>query len=116
MTEERWHLYVAPFTPETAEIAMNERYARASASHVMIYRINPECPEGYKEMTEADVHLLPSDSLKWLREVNNIIIEQFISEKMEEQERANKRFLEEFEHELQVEREKLLNNQESDAK
>ena len=112
MTEERWHLYVAPFNSETAQIALTERYSRATSSHVMIYRVNPECPEGYKEMTEEELHLLPTDSLKWLLEVNTIIIQRFINERMEEQERANRKFLEEFERELQIEREKLLEQKE----
>ena len=112
MTEERWHLYVAPFNSETAQAALNEKYSRVTVSHVMIYRTNPETPDGYKEMTSDELGLLPVDSLKWLQEVNNVIIQQFISEKMEEQERANKAFLAEFERELEAEREKLLKKEE----
>ena len=107
-TEEvRYHLYVAPFNSQTAAIAMEQRYARATSTHVMIYNTG-ECPELFKEMTDAELHLLPKESLKWLREVNTIIIQQFIAERMEEHERANKKFLEEFEREMQKEREKLL--------
>ena len=109
--EERYHLYVAPFNAETAKIALEERYSRATNTHVLIYNMK-ECPEGFKEMTEEDLHLLPNDSLKWLREVNTIIIQQFITQHMEEQERANRKFLEEFERELQIEREKLLQQKE----
>jgi thioesterase domain-containing protein len=106
--EERWHLYLAPFNSETAAIAMAERYARAMPTHVMIYNEKDECPDGFKEMTEETLYLLPVEDRKWLKEVNNIIIQQFIVRHMEEQERANKKFLEEFERELQKEREKLL--------
>jgi hypothetical protein len=102
MEEVRYHLYVAPFTQETAQIALNEKYARATPSHVMIYNTNSECPAGYREMTEDDLHLLPDDSLKWLYETNNVIIQQFVAMRMEEQERANKKFLEEFEKEQAV--------------
>lgn len=112
MTEERWHLYVAPFNAETAQIALTERYSRAAATYVIIYRTNPETPEGYKEMTEDDLGLLPTEALKWLREVNVVIIQAFINEKMEEQERANRQFQEEFERQLQIEREKLLQQKE----
>lgn len=112
MEEVRYHLYVAPFTQETAQIALNEKYARATPSHVMIYNTNSECPAGYKEMTEDDLHLLPDDSLKWLYETNNVIIQQFVAMRMEEQERANKKFLEEFEKELEIEKQKLLRQKE----
>lgn len=112
MTEERYHLYVAPFNQETAQIAMNERYARATPTHVMIYRTNPECPEGFKEMTDEYVHLLPADSMKWLQETNSVIIQQFIARRMEENERANRKFMEEFERELEIERQKLLKQKE----
>ena len=112
MTEEKYHLYVAPFNNETAQIALNEKYARAASTHVMIYKTGGECPKGYKEMTDADIHLLPTESLKWLREVNGAIIQQFVKDRMEEQERANKKFLEEFERELEIEREKLLQRKE----
>ena len=108
MTEEKYHLFVAPFTETTAAIAMSERYALATASHVMIYRTNPECPESFREMTEENLHLLPDESLKWLREMNITIIQDFRNRKMEEQERANKKFLEDFERELEAEKQKLL--------
>lgn len=108
MTEVRYHLFVAPFNERTAAVALSERYALVTASHVMIYRENPDCPEEYREMTEENLHLLPKDSLTWLREVNNTIIQTFISQKMEEQERANRAFLEAFERELEIEKQKLL--------
>jgi hypothetical protein len=78
VTEERWHLYLAPFNSETAAIAMAERYARATPTHVMIYNEKDECPDGFKEMTEETLYLLPVEDRKWLKEVNNIIIQQFI--------------------------------------
>lgn len=112
MTEERYHLYVAPFNKETAQAALNEQYARATHTHVMIYRTNAECPKGFKEMTDDDVHLLPADSLKWLKETNNVIIQAFITQRMEEHERANKKFMEDFERELEIERQKLLQQKE----
>ena len=111
MTEERYHLYLAPFNKDTAQIALNERYARATSDYVMIYN-KGEKPEGFKEMTEEDLHLLPPDGLKWLNEVNVIIIQVFYNERMEERERANRKFMEEFEKELQAEREKLLKQKE----
>ncbi len=111
MTEERYHLYLAPFNQGTAQIALNEKYARATPDYVMIYN-KGEKPEGFKEMTEAELHLLPPDGLKWLREVNVVIIQVFYKERMEEMERANKKFMEDFEKELQAEREKLLKQKE----
>ena len=67
--EERWHLYLAPFNSETAAIAMAERYARATPTHVMIYNEKDECPDGFKEMTEETLYLLPVEDRKWLKEV-----------------------------------------------
>lgn len=111
MTEERYHLYLAPFNSETAQIALNEKYARATPDYVMIYN-KGECPEGYKEMTEEALHLLPKDGLKWLNEVNLLVIQEFTKERMDEIERANRRFMEAFENELKAEREKLLRKKE----
>ena len=111
MTEERYHLYLAPFNSETAQIALNEKYARATPDYVMLYN-KGECPKGYKEMTDAELHLLPKDGLKWLNEINILVIQEFYKARMDEMERANRKFMEEFEKELQAEREKLLKQKE----
>ena len=114
MTEERYHLYIAPFTNETAQQAFREKYARATPDYVMVYR-KEECPERFKEMTDAELHLLPSDGIKWLNGANTTIIQEFVAEHMEAQERANRKFMEAFEKELKAEREKLLQQKGSDA-
>ena len=105
-TTERYHLYAAAFNRETAEIALNEPYSKASKTHILIYR-KEGCPEGYKEIKDADVFMLPSTDQQWLGEVNKMLIQRFLIEHREERERADKKFLEELERELENERRKL---------
>ena len=94
---ERFRLYAAAFNKETAEIALNEPYSKASKTHVLVY----------KEITDENIYLLPVSDREWLGEVNQVIMQRFLLEHRAEEEAANKRFLEEFERELEIEREKL---------
>ena len=114
MREERYRLYAAPFNKDTAEIALNEQYARATKTHVLIYK-RGKCPTGYKEITDANAYMLPAADQKWLKEVNLLLMREFMQRNREAEEKAGMKFLEEFEKELQIEREKLA-AQGSDAK
>lgn len=116
MKTEKYHLYVAPFNEETAGIALNEAYSKATKTHILVYR-KGKCPDGYKELKEENLHLLPASDVKWLKEINMLLIQQFMMKNREREERANQKFFSEFERELQVEREKLKQQEESgDAK
>lgn len=106
MKTEKYRLFVAPFNSETAKIALDERYARATKTHVLIYKTGKK-PEGYKEMTDADLHFLPQKDRKWLQEVNMVIMQKFLMENREKANEANAKFFEEFEKELEKEREAL---------
>lgn len=106
MTIEKYHLYVAAFNRDTAQIALNEPYAKASKTHILVYR-KGRCPKGYKEMKDADTGLLPREDQKWVQEMNLILIGKFLEEHEKEREKADKKFLEEFERELETERQKL---------
>lgn len=114
MTTETYRLYAAPFNSETAQAAMNSEYARATPTHVIVYSTG-EKPKGFKEITKETLSLLPKEDMKWLAEINRGIIQDFVKKHMEEQERANKQFLEDFERELEKERQKLLSEQAGDT-
>lgn len=114
MKTEKYRLYVAPFTNETIKAALDEPYARASKTHVLIYK-KGKGPDGYKEMKDEDAYLLPASDVKWLKEVNIVLMEKFLLEHREKSEKAEAKFIKEFERELQAEREKLA-QQRSGAK
>ena len=107
MKKETYHLYAAAFNEETAKIALDEPYSKASKTHVLIYK-KGKCPEGYKEIKNEDAYLLPGSDVRWLQEVNIELIKQFVANHREADERSAKKFLEDFERELNVEREKLV--------
>ena len=106
MRTEKYRLYIGMLTPENITTALNEAYSRATKTHVLIYK-QGKGPEGFKEITDADVFRLPNADLKWLKEVNMAVIQKFMLQHEEKQRKAEKKFLEEFEKELQKEREKL---------
>lgn len=106
MKTERYRLYVAEFNPVTAKIALDERYSKATRTHILLYR-RGKCPDGYKEIREENLHLLPASDLKWVREVNLELMRDFAFRHRKEQESAEKKFLEDFERELQIEKQKL---------
>lgn len=114
MKTEKYHLYVAPFNEKTAEIALNEAYSKATKTHILIYR-KGKCPDGYKEMKEADLYLLPASDAKWLREINMMLIQKFMMKNREKQEKANIKFLNDFEKELEIEREKLKKQESTES-
>lgn len=103
---EKYRLYVAPFNQETAKVALSEPYAKASKSHILLYKKGKK-PDEYKEITDENINLLPAADRKWLQEINVKLIREFMLKHREEEERANKKFLEEFERELEAERKKL---------
>ena len=104
--KETWRLYVAPTRRDTMRTALNEAYAKASGTHVLIYKQGKK-PNGFKEITDAEIELLPSADKEWLRETNLEVTKLFIAEHEAEVQRAGMKFLSEFERELAVEREKL---------
>lgn len=106
MKTEKYHLYVAPFNQESARAALEEAYSKASRTHVLIYKKGKK-PEGYKEITDENLHLLPDADRKWLYETNIEVMRTFVAKHKKEAEKAQKNFLEEFERELEVERKKL---------
>lgn len=106
MKAEKYRLYVAPFNQETAKVALSEPYAKASKTHILLYKKGKK-PDEYKEITDENINLLPAADRKWLQEINVRLIREFMREHREEEERANKKFLEEFERELQIEKQKL---------
>lgn len=106
MRAEKYRLYVAPFNQETAKVALSEPYAKASKTHILLYKKGKK-PDEYKEITDENINLLPAADRKWLQEINVRLIREFMREHREEEERANKKFLEEFERELQIEKQKL---------
>ena len=114
MRTEKYRLYAAPFNTETATVALSESYSRATKTHVLIYK-RGKCPDGFKEMTDDTIHLLPSADRKWLLEMNMALIQEFVQKDADRKESANKKFLEEFEKELEKER-LTLSQQGSDAK
>lgn len=106
MKTEKYHLYIAPFNQESVEVALSEAYSKASKTYVLVYKKGKK-PEGYKEITDENVHLLPKADRKWLLEVNVEVMKAFVEKHKQEAERAQKNFLEEFERELDNERKKL---------
>lgn len=106
MRAEKYRLYVAPFNQETAKVALSEPYAKASKTHILLYKKGKK-PDEYKEITDENINLLPAADRKWLQEINVMLIREFMRNHREEEERANKKFLEEFERELQIEKQKL---------
>lgn len=106
MRAEKYRLYVAPFNQDTAKVALSEPYAKASKTHILLYKKGKK-PDEYKEITDENINLLPAADRKWLQEINVRLIREFMREHREEEERANKKFLEEFERELQIEKQKL---------
>lgn len=106
MRTEKYRLYVAPFNQETAKVALSEPYAKASKTHILLYKKGKK-PDEYKEITDENINLLPAADRKWLQEINVRLIQEFVLNHREEEERANKKFLEEFERELQIEKQKL---------
>lgn len=106
MRAEKYRLYVAPFNQETAKVALSEPYAKASKTHILLYKKGKK-PDEYKEITDENINLLPAADRKWLQEIDVRLIREFMREHREEEERANKKFLEEFERELQIEKQKL---------
>lgn len=109
---ERFRLYAAAFNMETAEIALNEPYSKASKTHILVYK-RGRCPKGYKEITDEIIYLLPVSDREWLSEVNQVIMQRFLLEHRAEEEAANKKFLAEFERELEIERQRLSQSSES---
>ena len=114
MKTEKYRLFVAPFNSETAKEALDEPYARATNTHVLIYKKGKK-PDGYKEMKDADLHFLPQKDRKWLQDVNMILMQMFLVENQEKSKEADKKFFAEFEKELEKERE-ALSKQGSDTK
>lgn len=106
MRTEKYRLYVAPFNQETAKVALSEPYAKASKTHILLYKKGKK-PDEYKEITDENINLLPAVDRKWLQEINVRLIREFMLNHREEEERANEKFLEEFERELQIEKQKL---------
>lgn len=106
MKAEKYRLYVAPFNQDTAKVALSEPYAKASKTHILLYKKGKK-PDEYKEITDENINLLPAADRKWLQEINVRLIREFMRNHREEEERANKKFLEEFERELQIEKQKL---------
>lgn len=106
MKTEKYHLYIGMLNPENINTALNEAYSRATKTHVLIYK-QGKAPEGFKEIKETDMFRLPNSDLEWLKEVNMAVIQKFMIQHEAEKRRAEKKFLEEFEKELQKEREKL---------
>lgn len=106
MKEERYHLYVGMLNPISIKIGLDEAYSKVTKTHVLIYK-KGECPKGFKEIAGADYYRLPMSDRKWVQEANAAIMRLFLMEHREEEERAGKKFLEDFERELQKEDEKL---------
>lgn len=106
MKQEKWRLFVAPTRNDTMRAALDEAYSKASGTHILIYK-KGKCPPGYKEMKDENLHLLPTADREWLNEVNLNVIAEFEKRHAAEQERANMKFLEQFEKELAIERGKL---------
>lgn len=114
MKTEKYRLYVGVMNKENMQIALNEAYSMARKTHILIYK-KGKCPNGFKEMKPDESYLLPANDQKWLKEVNMELISQFILKNKEKEEKANKKFFEEFEKELQVEREKLAQQESGEA-
>lgn len=106
MKTEKYHLYIAAFNQDSAKIALDEPYSKASRTHVLIYKQGKK-PDGYKEIKDADIYMLPASDRKWLEETNLAIMKLFMIKHRAEAERARKNFLEDFERELATERRKL---------
>lgn len=103
---EKYRLFAATTRNDTMRTALDETYSKASGTHILIYK-KGKCPAGFKEIKEPDIHLLPSADREWLREVNLVILKAFEKKYAEEEEKANKKFLNDFEKELESERRKL---------
>lgn len=106
MKQEKWRLFVAPTRNDTMRAALDEAYSKASGTHILIYK-KGKCPPGYKEMKDGNLELLPAADREWLNDVNMNVIAAFEKRHEAEQERANIKFLERFEKELEIERGKL---------
>lgn len=108
MKKEVWRLYAAATRRDTMKVALDEAYAKASGTHVLIYK-QGKCPAGFKEIKEANIDLLPAADKEWLREVNIEVTRKFLAEHDKEVQKAGEKFLERFGQELSNEREKLAN-------
>ena len=106
--KETWRLYVAATRMDTMKVALDEAYAKASGTHVLIYK-QGKCPAGFKEIKEENIDLLPVADKEWLRSVNIEVTKQFLAAHEKEVQEAGKKFLERFGQELFNEREKLAN-------
>ena len=106
MKTEKYRLYIGTLTEANINIALNEAYSRATRTHVLIYK-KGKAPDGFKEITDVDVFRLPASDQKWLQEVNVEIMRLFLKQHAEEERKAERKFLTEFEKELAKEREKL---------
>lgn len=114
MKTERYRLYVGVMGKENIQTALNEAYSRATKTHILIYK-KGKCPDGFKEMREEDTYLLPASDIQWLKEVNMTLMQEFLKKNQAKEERAERKFLDEFEKELQIEREKLAKQESGDA-
>lgn len=103
---ERYRLFVAETRNDTMRTALDEAWSKASGTHVLIYK-KGKCPPGFREMKDENLHLLPSADREWLNEVNALAAAEFLKKHEKEAERANLRFLSDFEKELEAERRKL---------
>lgn len=106
MIVKKYHLYVGVLNTKTIQQAMEESFVRASQTHILIYK-EGECPEGFKEITDENIYLLPSADIKWLCEVNIELMKQFRADHEEECRRAEEQFVKDFETELEAEKRKL---------
>lgn len=106
MKTEKYRLYIGTLTEANINLALNEAYSRAMRTHVLIYK-KGKAPDGFKEITDVDVFRLPVSDQKWLQEVNVEVMRLFLKQHAEEERKAERKFLTEFEKELAKEREKL---------
>jgi hypothetical protein len=111
VTTIQYHLCAAIKSPESLAVTLQEkyRYNRYDRNYYLIYSLH--VPDEWTEID--DLSILTSDEMDWVNNTEKQIMAQFVKEHPYATQKGESEFLKQFELELEKERRKLLNGEET---
>lgn len=107
MRSETYKLFLAPYSVSALETAMSVPFSRATNHYVLIYKRGNRPSAEFKQMGLEQIRMLGKRDMEWLHDVNMEIATDFLRRHSAEEKRAAEKFLQEFQNELEAEKEKL---------
>ena len=103
MKSETYKLFLAPYSKEALETAMNVPFSRATSQYVLVYKRGHRPSPLFKPLQMHQLRMLGDNDMHWLREVNVEIASDFLRRHSEEEKNAAMKFIEDFQRELEKE-------------